>query len=156
MQVALAHIAAIEGNYKTAISALKRIPAPAREDSARLVLLLGETGDHHGAVSVAMERLLSQPHNELADLAAVTAAVSAYRLGSLNEESALRNYVYEGSQTGKSLLDFFDGNRKEPEKRPAHIENCGPKRWKGKATGRSSTTSSSIFAQTARGMSIAF
>lgn len=131
MQVALAHIAAIEGNYKTAISALKRIPAPAREDSARLVLLLGETGDHHGAVSVAMERLLSQPHNELADLAAVTAAVSAYRLGSLNEESALRNYVYEGSQTGKSLLDFFDGNRKEPEKRPAHIEKLWSQAMEG-------------------------
>jgi tetratricopeptide (TPR) repeat protein len=131
VQVALAHIAAIEGDYKTAISALKKIPAPARDDSARLVLLLGETGDHHGAVSVAMERLLSQPHDELADLAAVTAAVSAYRLGSLNEESALRNYVYEGSQTGKSLLDFFDGNRKEPENRPAHIERLWSQAMEG-------------------------
>lgn len=122
VQTVLARIATFENDHKTAIAALKKIPALDPLDSARLVILLGEADEYQDAVSIAMERLLSQPHEELRDLAVVTATMAAYRLGSIQEEAALRKYVLEGSQTGKSLLEFFENNRKNPEDRPAHID----------------------------------
>jgi tetratricopeptide (TPR) repeat protein len=121
-QVVLAQIATLAGDNKTAIAALKKIPALDPADSARLVTLLVEADEHPEAVSIAMERLLSQPHDELTDLAVVMAAMAAYKLGSIQEETALRKFVLEGSQTGRSLLEFFDSNRKSPEDRPAHID----------------------------------
>lgn len=121
-QVVLARIATFEGDHKTAIAALKKIPEPDPADSARLVLLLHEGGEHQEAVGIAMERLLSQPHDELTDLAVVMAAIAAYKLGSIQEENSLRKYVNDGSRTGKALLEFFDSNRMNPEERPAHID----------------------------------
>ncbi|MGQ5299432.1 DUF4365 domain-containing protein [Xanthomonas arboricola] len=122
VQVVLARIATFEGDQKRAIAALKRIPSPDPADSARLVILLGEADKHQEAVDIAIETLLLQPHGELIDLAVVTAAMSAYKLGSIQEEAALRKYVDEGSQTARALLEFFDSNRRNPEDRPAHID----------------------------------
>ncbi len=121
-QVVLARIATFQGDHKTAIAALRKIPAPDPADSARLVLLLGENDEHQEAVGIAMERLLSQPHDELTDLAVVMAAIAAYKLGSIQEEKSLRKYVSDGSNTGKALLEFFDSNRRNPEDRPTHID----------------------------------
>ncbi|WP_176698941.1 DUF4365 domain-containing protein [Stenotrophomonas maltophilia] len=120
--VTLARIATFEGDHSKAIAALKRISDPDLADSARLVLLLGEGDEHLEAVRVAMERLLSQPHDELTDLAVMTAAIAAFKLGSIQEENLLRKYVDDGSKTGRTLLQFFDDNRRSPEDRPAHID----------------------------------
>lgn len=131
VQVALARIATFEGDQRTAIAALERISSPDPADSARLVLLLVEANKHQQAVEIAMERLLSQPHDELTDLAIVTAAIAAYKLGSIQDEAALRNYVNEGSRTGSALLEFFDSNRKSPENRAIHVDKLWSEAMEG-------------------------
>ena len=121
-QESLARIATLSGEHDIAADALKRIASIDPLNEARLVLLLGESGKYQECVDLALGKLINFPHQDLVDFAMVVASLSASRLGSIQEESKLRNYVAYGSFASKSLLQFLGGNLKHPEDRSAHLD----------------------------------
>lgn len=151
-QATLARIATFEGDHDKAIAALEKLSTPEPADSARLVLSLSDANEHLKAVSLAIGKLLVQPHDELTDLAVLAAAMAAHQLGSIQEETRLRHYVLEGSQAARSLLEFFESNRENPEDRPPTSTSFGWKRWMGKATKFFKTICFCICVRTAKQM----
>lgn len=122
-QETLARVATFIDEPELAISALNNIENPDSTDLARLVLLYSESGAHTEAVEVALAHLLDKPHETLTDLAVATAAVSAYRLGSLADEARLRAFVAEGCMASQSLLRFITNSLKAPEKRGENLDH---------------------------------
>ena len=122
VQETLARVATFIDEPELAISALKKIDNPDSADLARLVLLYSESGAHTEAVEVALAHLLDKPHETLIDIAVATAALSAYRLGSSDDEARLRAFVAEGSMASQSLLRFITDSLKAPEKRGENLD----------------------------------
>ncbi|MFD0725240.1 DUF4365 domain-containing protein [Lysobacter brunescens] len=121
-QDALARVATFIDEPSIAVSALKRIDNPDPADLARLVLLYSESGSHTEAVEVALAHLIDKPHDTLVDIAAATAAVSAYRLGSSAEEAKLRSFVAEGDPASQSLLNFITDSLKNRQNREENLD----------------------------------
>ena len=120
-QESLARIATLAGEQDIAVAALKRMSILDPRNEARLVLLLGESNKHQECVDRALGKLIDLPHDELIDFAMVVATLSANKLGSILEESSLRNYVSQGSFASKALLRFLEGKLKHPEDRSQHL-----------------------------------
>lgn len=121
-QLVLARIATFMDEPEAAVSALQRIGKLDTQDSARLVLVLSESGKHGDAVRLALERLIDQEHTLLVDMAVAMAAISAYRLGSTIEETLLRTYACDGDPAAKSLLRFISESIKHPEELSRNID----------------------------------
>lgn len=121
-QETLARIATFIDEPSIAITALTKIENPDAVDLARLVLLYSECGEHTKAVEVALNSLLDKPHETIVDVAAATAAISAYRLSSTSEEARLRAFVADGDPAAQSLLRFVADSFKHPEERAANLD----------------------------------
>lgn len=105
-----------------AIDSLENIQNPRPEDIAHLILLLSETGRHERAVELAVNRLPSLPHEMVTDMAAVAAAISAYRLQLTKQEQQLRDYVASGCSTAQGLLRYISESLRKPGDRQAHLD----------------------------------
>ncbi len=119
---AAARVATFADVPDDAIDALEGIRDPRLEDIAHRILLLSETGRHEKAVELAVDKLPGMPHELLTDMAAVSAAVSAYRLQLTSEERQLRDYVASGLSTAQSLLRYISGTLRQPGERQAHLD----------------------------------
>jgi Flp pilus assembly protein TadD len=121
-QEVLARIATFMDEPDIAISALKRLDNTTISDFAKLTLLLGESGRHSDAVSLALEHLVDQEHELLVDMAVAMAAISAYHLAYSSEEAELRAYVSKGDPAAQSLLRFISNSIKHPEGVSSHLD----------------------------------
>lgn len=131
VQDAAARIATVADVPEDAITALERIEDPNPEDIARLILLLSETGRHAKAVELGVDKLTRLPHELLTDMAAVAAALSAYRSQSTTEEQRLRDYVASGSSTAQNLLRYISESLRRPGERQRHLDQL----WRDAITG---------------------
>lgn len=122
VQDAAARLATFGGAPEDAIEALERIQEPRPEDIAHLIMLLSETGRHEKAVSLAVEELPGMPHDLLTDMAAVAAAVSAFRLQLTSQEEQLRRYLDSGHSAARSLLRYITESLRQPGERQSHLD----------------------------------
>lgn len=136
VQETLARIATFFEEPSTAIAAIKTIEEPAPVDMARLVLLYSESGAHRDAVTTAMLHILDCPHDELNDMAIAMAAVSAYRLGSLDDEHALLRHLSHGCFTAQALHRFIKDCLRTPQKRDELVARL----WEDSMSGQENFT----------------
>ncbi|MET4727669.1 tetratricopeptide (TPR) repeat protein [Lysobacter enzymogenes] len=124
-QEAAARTAALGDRPDDAIAALERMGAHKGDDSARLVLVLCESGRHLDGARKAFGLIDKWEYTELTSAAAAIASLSARRVGLVTEAKALDTFVAKSSDYPgvKVLAEFVRKIHDSPEDAESHVQN---------------------------------
>jgi tetratricopeptide (TPR) repeat protein len=124
-QEAAARTAALGDRPDDVIAALERMGADKGDDSARLVLVLCESGRHLDGARKAFGLIDKWEYTELTSAAAAISSLSARRVGLVAEAKALDAFLAKSSDYPgvKLLAEFVRRIHESPEDAESHVQN---------------------------------